>query len=69
LTTSFCDLTRTEAKAKGAIGALDRLTKRANAAAQHETDHKIPLSHHVPNRTQPTTTAQRHSRLYEHPEA
>ena len=42
LTTSFCDLTRTEAKAKDAIGALDRLTKRANAAAEHETDHKIP---------------------------
>ena len=41
LTTSFCDLTRTEAEAKGAIDALDRLTKRANAAAQHETDHKI----------------------------
>ena len=41
LTTSFCDLTRTEAKAKGAIGALDRLTKRANAAAKNETDHKI----------------------------
>ena len=40
LTTSFCDLTRTEAKAKGAISALDRLTKRANAAEQHETDHK-----------------------------
>jgi hypothetical protein len=33
LTTSFCDLTRTEAKAKDAIGMLDRLTKRANAAA------------------------------------
>jgi hypothetical protein len=41
LTTSFCDLTRTEAKAKDAIGALDRLTKRANSAAQHETDHEI----------------------------
>ncbi len=41
LTTSFCDLTRIEAKARGAIGVLDRLTKRANAAAQHETDHKI----------------------------
>ncbi len=36
LTTSFCDLTRTEAKAKGAIGVLDRLTKRANAAARHD---------------------------------
>lgn len=33
LTTSFCDLTRTEAKATDAIGVLDRLTKRANAAA------------------------------------
>ncbi len=33
LTTSFCDLTRTEAEAKGAIGVLDRLTKRANAAS------------------------------------
>ena len=33
LTTSFCDLTRTEAKAKDAIGMLDRLTKRANVAA------------------------------------
>jgi hypothetical protein len=42
LTTSFCDLTRTEAKAKGAVGALNRLTKRANAAAEHETDHEIP---------------------------
>jgi hypothetical protein len=41
LTTSFCDLTRTEAEAKAAIGVLDRLTKRAIAAAQHETDHKI----------------------------
>jgi hypothetical protein len=41
LTTSFCDLTRTEAEAKAAIGVLDRLTKRANAAAQHETDHKF----------------------------
>jgi hypothetical protein len=35
LTTSFCDLTRTEAEAKGAIGVLERLTKRANPAAQH----------------------------------
>ncbi len=35
LMTSFCDLTRTEAKAKSAIGALDRLTKRSNAAALH----------------------------------
>jgi hypothetical protein len=34
LTTSFCDLTRTEAEAKGAIVVLDRLTKRANAAAR-----------------------------------
>jgi len=34
LTTSFCDLTRTEAKATDAIGVLDRLTKRANAVAQ-----------------------------------
>ncbi len=33
LTTSFCDLTRAEAEAKGAIGVLDRLTKRANAAS------------------------------------
>ena len=32
LTTSFCDLTRTEAEAKDAIGMLDRLTKRANGA-------------------------------------
>ena len=36
LTTSFCDLTRTVAEAKGAIGVLDRLTKRANAAARHD---------------------------------
>ena len=35
LMTSFCDLTRTEAKAKSAIGALDRLTKHSNAAALH----------------------------------
>jgi hypothetical protein len=28
-TTSFCDLNRTEDQAKGAIGVLDRLTKRA----------------------------------------
>ncbi len=36
LTTSFCDLTRTEAEAKSAIGVLDRLTKRANATARHD---------------------------------
>ena len=30
LTTSFCDLTRTEDNAKGAIGVLDRLTKRGH---------------------------------------
>ncbi len=36
LTTSFCDLNRTEAKAKDAIAVLDRLTKRANAAARHD---------------------------------
>jgi hypothetical protein len=34
LTTSFCDLTRTEAKAKDAVGALDRLTKRTNDQQQ-----------------------------------
>jgi len=28
LTTSFCDLNRTEAKAKGAIGVLDRLRSK-----------------------------------------
>jgi len=33
LMTSFCDLTRTEAKARS---ALDRLTKRSNAATQHD---------------------------------
>ena len=38
LTTSFCDLNRTEAKAKDAIAALDRLTKRANAAASRGTN-------------------------------
>jgi hypothetical protein len=38
LTTSFCDLNRTEAKAKGAISVLDRLTKPANAAAQHDAE-------------------------------
>ena len=38
LTTSFCDLTRTEAEAKGAIGVLDRLTKPANVAAQHDSE-------------------------------
>jgi hypothetical protein len=37
LTASFCDLTRTEAKAKDAIRILDRLTKRANAAAWHDS--------------------------------
>jgi len=36
LTTSFCDLTRTEAKGKSAIGVLDRLTKRAKAAMQQD---------------------------------
>lgn len=36
LTTSFCDLNRTEAKAKDAIGVLDRLTKRANSAPGHD---------------------------------
>jgi len=36
LTTSFCDLTRTEAEAKGAIAVLDRLTKRTNAAARRD---------------------------------
>jgi hypothetical protein len=36
LTTSFCDLTRTETEAKGAIIRLDSLTKRANSAAQHD---------------------------------
>ncbi|MDH3983237.1 MAG: hypothetical protein OEV02_03455 [Gammaproteobacteria bacterium] len=34
LTTSFCELNRTEAKAKDAITVLDRLRKRANAAAR-----------------------------------
>lgn len=34
LTTSFCDLTRTEAEAKDAIGVLDRLMKSAHAAAR-----------------------------------
>jgi hypothetical protein len=38
LTTSFCDLNRTEAKAKDAIAVLDRLTKRANAAARRGTN-------------------------------
>ena len=38
LTTSFCDLTRPEAKAKDAIGVLDRLTKRAKAAARHDDE-------------------------------
>lgn len=33
LTTSFCDLTRAEAEATGAISVLDRLTKRASAGA------------------------------------
>jgi hypothetical protein len=37
LTTSFCDMNRIEAKAKDAIGVLDRLTKRAVAAAGQET--------------------------------
>lgn len=32
LTTSFCDLNRTEAKAKDVIAVLNRLTKRASAA-------------------------------------
>jgi hypothetical protein len=32
LTTSFCDLTRSEGKAKGAIGVLDRMTKRQRNA-------------------------------------
>lgn len=36
LTTSFCDMNRIEAKAKDAIGVLDRLTKRAAAAAGQE---------------------------------
>lgn len=36
LTTSFCDLNRTETNAKSTIGALDRLTKRANAAKRHD---------------------------------
>ena len=36
LATYWCDLTRTEAKAKGAIGVLNRLTKRASAAAWHD---------------------------------
>jgi len=36
LTTSFCDLTRTEAEATSAIVVLERLTKRANAAALNE---------------------------------
>lgn len=36
LTTSFCDLTRIEGKAGDAIGVLDRLTKRTNAAPRHE---------------------------------
>ena len=35
LVTSWCDLTRTEAKAKDAIGVLNRLRKRAQAAARH----------------------------------
>jgi hypothetical protein len=34
LTTSFCDLNRTEANATDAIAALNRLTKRANTAEQ-----------------------------------
>jgi hypothetical protein len=38
LMTSFCDLTRTEAKAKGAISELDRLTKGAEAAAQPDSE-------------------------------
>jgi hypothetical protein len=38
LTTSFCDLTRAEVKAKDAIGVLDRLTKGANAAARQGAD-------------------------------
>jgi hypothetical protein len=36
LTTSFCDLTRTEIESKGAIIVLNRLAKRAKTAAQHD---------------------------------
>jgi hypothetical protein len=36
-TTSFCDLNRTEAKAKAAIDVLNRLTKRASVAAAIRT--------------------------------
>jgi len=34
LVTFMCDLTRSEAKAKDAIGVLNRLTKRVNSAAR-----------------------------------
>ena len=37
LVTSFCDLNRTEANAKDAITVLNRLTKRATAAAAQGT--------------------------------
>lgn len=34
LTTSWCDLTRTEAKATAAVGVLNRLTKRAGVGTE-----------------------------------
>ena len=37
LTTSFCDLNRTEAKAKEAIAVLDRLAKRTKASGHQGT--------------------------------
>ena len=52
LTTSFCDLTRTEAKAKGAIGVLDRLTKRANAAARHDGEWVESITALIPARVE-----------------
>ncbi len=44
LTTTYCDLTRTESKAKGAMTALDRLRKQGSIKSWHELSESALVS-------------------------